>query len=133
MSFEEYGKSLAKIGKNIKEMSSNTETENELLSAFNYNIRICHSSVTQLKSLEVPSIIKDEHESLIQFFNDLINAYSLKRDSVDDQSKIIDMETFKKGQQILNEKSKLLKPLLISILLKCNQYLLQTSLETEMK
>ena len=129
--FKEYGKSLSKMGGNIREMSSVLQNENKSLSIYNYNINICETTVTPLQSLKVPFQIKNERESLINFFNDLIFAYSLKRDSPDNQSKIIDIENYNKGQKILKKKSKKIKLLLLSILLKCNQHLLQTDLESK--
>lgn len=116
MNISEYGKVLKDIGKEICDMSNNSEKN--LIQNLNNNINICQKTVQQLKNIETPSFISNEHVNLTNIFEQLISAYSLQIISINDERKISNVELFQKGKKIEDEETKKIGPILISMLIK---------------
>ncbi len=59
----------------------------------------------EMNNLVPPSIVKDEHDSMVQSFDKYINGTSLAIDSLDTENVSTDQELFVKGKRMQDEAS----------------------------
>lgn len=104
-------------------------SEKSLIQNLNNNINICENTIQQLKNIEPPSSISHEHVKLTNIFEQLITAYSLQLNSINDERKVSNVKLFQKGKKIEDEGTKKIGLILISILTKSSSLTVNTNLK----
>ncbi|MBE5108568.1 hypothetical protein IGI01_25990 [Bacillus thuringiensis] len=122
-----YGKLLSDIGKKICDMSNNSEKN--IIQTLNNNINICKDILQQLKNVEPPSIFNHEHTELTRIFTQLIFSYSLQINNINDEGEIINKELLQKEKRIENDKTEKIVSILISLLTKNGNLIIQSNLQ----
>lgn len=122
-----YGKLLSDIGKKICEMSN--DSEKNIIQTLNNNINICKETLQQLKNVEPPSIFSHEHTELTSIFAQLIFSYALQINNINNEEEIINRELFQKGKRIEKDETKKIVSILISLLTKNGNLIVQSNLQ----
>ncbi|PES79346.1 hypothetical protein CN505_20745 [Bacillus cereus] len=122
-----YGKLLSDIGEKICTIINNSGKN--IIQTLNNNINICKDALQQLKNVEPPSIFSHEHAELTSIFTQLIFSYSLQINNINDEEEIINKELFQKGKRIENNETKKIVSILISLLTKNGNLIVQSNLQ----
>ncbi|MGA5662969.1 hypothetical protein ACPCZR_26315 [Bacillus bombysepticus] len=83
----------------------------------------------QLRNVEPPSIFSHEHAELISIFTQLIFSYSLQINNINDEEEIINKELFQKGKRIEKDETKKIVSILISLITKNGNLIVQSNLQ----
>lgn len=122
MNISEYGKELSNIGKKLSDMSNYYEIENNMVKKLKNNKFICEDTLHRLKNMKSPSFISLEHLMLENSFDQLITAYSIQLNSINDEFQITNMELFENGTKIEDKEMEKLGSILLTILTKCSSF-----------
>ncbi|MBY0099376.1 hypothetical protein [Mesobacillus maritimus] len=124
MQLVEYGKELKRIGKEISEISGETE-KSPLSDHLNKNIAICKRTVQKLKGIEPPPFLRVEHKNLTTVFERLITAYSLQLESAKNERHHYSSDLDVKGKAMVEEETQKIWPIFIAILTNSNHFMFQ--------
>lgn len=119
MNLSEYGRTISEIGKNIKEVSLLEKSDSgiPLEISITNNLNICQCTFEKLKAIEAPRLVATEHEELVRKFQNMKNAFSIQKQSMDDKSDI-----FITAQEIVHFEMNTIQSTLLLMLLKVVNY-----------
>lgn len=114
-------------------MSNYNKTDCNLNHKLNNNINIFEDTVHQFKKIEAPSFFSSEHLNLINTFEQLITAYSIQLNSINDDGEVNNWKLFLEGGKIEDEEAEKIGPILISMLTKCSTLTFNKNLKNKLE
>lgn len=114
-------------------MSKYNKTDCNLNHKLKNNINIFEDTVHQFKKIEAPSFFSSEHLNLINTFEQLITAYSIQLNSINDDGEVNNWKLFLVGEKIEDKETEKIGLILISMLTKCSTLTFTKNLKNKLQ